>query len=104
MIDDLEYKQFKVMQEIAKQKIRIKKVYWNNEELFRKINKPGLEDENALLRIFEKQLKEYNAKLDADEKKINRLQPKKAYNTKYFKGINLEQPEMKISAIAKQFV
>lgn len=114
MIQDLEYKQFKVMQSIAIERVCRNKVYWDSSELFKRIRKPGLEDANALLRIFEKQIQENNSKLDGDEKRIRNLnyQSSSVYKSKYFKGINRskvfkfveENPNMDMWDMVRQFV
>lgn len=114
MIQDLDYKKFKVMQAIAQERICRNKVYWNSEDLFKRIRKPGLDDANALLRVFEKQLQEHNSKLDADESRVRNLNYKASnvYKSKYFTGINRlkvfkaveENPNMETWDIVKQFL
>lgn len=112
--NDLEYKYFSVVRAIALENIGRQKVYWNSDDLAKRINKPGLEDARALLRIFEKELKDHNSKLDADESRIRNLNYKSSnvYKSKYFNGINLnkvfkavdENPQAEIWEIAKQFI
>lgn len=114
MIQDLDYKQFRVAQLIARERICRNKVHWNSEELFKRIQKPGLEDAAALLRVFEKQLKDHNSKLDADESRVQNLnyKAKNVYQSKYFHGINLpkvlkavkDNPSLDHWEIAKQFL
>ncbi len=111
---DLEYKQFKVMQLIAIERVCRNKVYWDSSELFKRICKPDLEDANTLLRIFEKLIQENNSKLDGDEKRIRKLSylSSRVYKSKYFKGINRSKvfkfvknnPEMEIWDIAHEFI
>ena len=114
MMQDIEYKQFKVIQAIAQERICRNKVYWNSEELFNRIRKPGLDDASVILRIFEKQLKEHNTKLDADESRVRNLnyKSKNVYKSKYFIGINIEKvfkavrenPDAEIWGIVKEII
>lgn len=111
---DLEYKQFEVIKAIALEKIARQKVYWNGSDLFDRINKKGLEDARALLRIFVQQLNDHNTNLNADESRIRNLNymSKNVYKSKYFKGINIskvhkaveENPEMSTWDLARQFI
>ena len=61
--DDLDYKIYNVCKSIACANIEKERVYWNSEELFKRIDKKGLEDARALLRIFEKEISDHNSKL-----------------------------------------
>lgn len=78
------------MQSIATARLSEQKVYWNSEDLYNKIRKPGLEDAAALLRAFEAQIKEHNARLEADLTRIGNLNymNRKAWESKYFHGIS----------------
>lgn len=93
MTEEIEYKKFRVMRAIAIERICRNKVYWNSEDLFSRIKKPGLEDANALLRIFVKLLQEHNSKLDADESRVKNLNynSKNVYSSKYLQGINIRK-------------
>ena len=114
MIADLDYKQFRAVQAIAKERIFRNKVYWESNDLFNRISKPGLGDASALLRIFEKQLQEHNSKIDADISRIENLNYKtrNVLKSKYFHGINLlkvfkaveENPNLDYWEIARQFL
>lgn len=96
-----EYKAFKVMQSIATARIGEQKVHWNSEDLFNKIRKPGLEDAAALLRAFEAQIKEHNARLDADITRIGNLDymNRKAWESKYFHSIS----RVRVMKLVKEF-
>jgi hypothetical protein len=93
MGEELEYKQFKVMQAIAIERICRNKVYWDSEDLFSRIKKSGLEDASVLLRVFIKLLNDHNSKLDADESRVRNLnyKSKNVYSSKYFHGINFRK-------------
>ncbi|MCT4586653.1 MAG: hypothetical protein N4A71_02410 [Carboxylicivirga sp.] len=111
---ELDYKRFHVARYIAQSKIYNEKVYWNSDELFSRINKAGLSDAQALLRIFKKQIDEHNSKLDAMETRVKNLHYKNSnlYQSKHFKDIPiakidkaiLENPDGDIWDIAKEFI
>ncbi len=89
---DLEYKRFRVAIAIAQEKIARQRVYWTSEELKSKLNTPGLEDAKLLLKIFEKEIKAHNAKLDAADTRVRNLnyKAKNVYKSKAFQGIRLD--------------
>ena len=112
--DDLHYRKIQIAKSIAISQNNKQRVFWDSEELFKRIRKPGLEDATALLRIFEKEIKAHNAKLIAAESNILNLNYRKTevQKSKYFRGIPFRDIELMIQAypelsdweIAKKFL
>ena len=111
--DDLDYKIYNVCKSIACANIEKERVYWNSEELFKRIDKKGLEDARALLRIFEKEITDHNSKLKSARAKIENLNCRttKISNVTAFRGFNLakikqailDNPDKAAYEIAKEF-
>lgn len=89
--DELDYRLYNVCKYIAQANIEKERVYWNSEELFKRINKKGLEDANALLRIFEREIADHNSKLKSAKAKIENLNCRttKISNVSAFTGFNI---------------
>jgi predicted nucleic acid-binding Zn-ribbon protein len=112
--DDLDYKIYDVCKSIAKANIEKERVYWNSEELFNRINKKGLEDAKALLRIFEKEITDHNSKLKSASAKIENLSYRntKIRNVTAFRNLNiskikqaiLDNPDKYTWEIAREFI
>jgi len=112
--DDLDYKIYNVCKSIAMEKIEKERVYWNSEDLFKRLEyKTGLEDARALLRVFEKEIAEHNSKLKSARPKIENLNYRttKISNVTAFRSFNfnkikqaiLDNPDKPTYEIAEDF-
>lgn len=114
---ELQYRRFKVVRSIAGEQIAKKQVYFNTEELLKRLNNSGgLDDAKVLLRMFERELNVHNSKLSAKITRIDNLSymDKNVYKSKALKGIKfdlyqidraiMDNPEADTWEIAKQLI
>ena len=111
--EDLEYKIYNVCKSIAKANIEKERVYWNSEELFRRIDKKGLKDARTLLRVFEREIADHNTKLKSARAKIENLNYRttkiskvtafRSFNISKIKQAILDNPDKPTYEIAEQF-